>query len=162
MWRTPRLAVAAGAVLLLAACGDSGVETRRADSAGPAPTAPEATVDETTPPPETSPSTEPDQTDPPDTEPDETQSDSTDPDSTEPPSTEDPDGTPGTLQWEQLTDGVETATLEVPVDYEDPDGPTFDLFVARHLAEDPENKIGSLLVNPGGPGFGGSDFAMFA
>ena len=57
---------------------------------------------------------------------------------------------------------VETATLEVPVDYEDPDGPTFDLFLARRLADDQENKIGSLLVNPGGPGFGGADFALFA
>ena len=28
-------------------------------------------------------------------------------------------------------------TLEVPVDYDDPDGPTFELFVARHLADRP-------------------------
>ena len=36
----------------------------------------------------------------------------------------------------------------------------FDLCVAR-LA-DPAKRIGSLLVNPGGPGFGGSDFAVYA
>ena len=66
------------------------------------------------------------------------------------------------MEWEELDEGVETATLEVPVDYEDPDGPTFDLFLARRLADDQENKIGSLLVNPGGPGFGGADFALFA
>ena len=41
-------------------------------------------------------------------------------------------------------------------------GRRFDLFLARRLADDQENKIGSLLVNPGGPGFGGSDFALFA
>jgi pimeloyl-ACP methyl ester carboxylesterase len=68
----------------------------------------------------------------------------------------------GGLQWDELSEGVDTALLEVPVDYDDPDGPTFDLFVARHRATDQENKIGSLLVNPGGPGFGGSDFAIFA
>ena len=50
----------------------------------------------------------------------------------------------------------------MPVDYDDPDGPTFELFVARRLADDQENKIGTLLVNPGGPGFGGSDFAIYA
>ena len=64
--------------------------------------------------------------------------------------------------WEELYPGVETGLLEVPVDYDDPDGPTFELFVARRLADDQENKIGTLLVNPGGPGFGGSDFAIYA
>ena len=54
------------------------------------------------------------------------------------------------------------ATIEVPVDYAKPDGPRFDLFVARYRALDQDNKIGSLLVNPGGPGFGGSDLALFA
>ena len=98
----------------------------------------------------------------------------TDPTSSEPTSPPDTESTPsdpttpstsessGALQWSELSEGVETAVLEVPVDYENPDGPTFELFVARRLADDQENKIGSLLVNPGGPGFGGSDFAIFA
>lgn len=95
-----------------------------------------------------------------------------DTDSSAPPTTADSDTTSpatgdsvdpsGGLQWDELSEGVDTALLEVPVDYDDPDGPTFDLFVARHRATDQENKIGSLLVNPGGPGFGGSDFAIFA
>ncbi|MDO9176090.1 MAG: hypothetical protein Q7V62_14885, partial [Actinomycetota bacterium] len=58
-------------------------------------------------------------------------------------------------------DRVQTGSLEVPIDYSDPSKGTFDLFVARHLAE-PSQRIGSLLVNPGGPGFGGSDFAVYA
>ncbi|MDP2292649.1 MAG: alpha/beta fold hydrolase [Actinomycetota bacterium] len=58
-------------------------------------------------------------------------------------------------------DRVQTGSLEVPIDYADPSKGTFDLFVARHLAE-PSQRIGSLLVNPGGPGFGGSDFAVYA
>jgi len=56
---------------------------------------------------------------------------------------------------------VQTGSLQVPFDYDDPSKGTFDLFVARHLA-DPGQRIGSLLVNPGGPGFGGSDFAIYA
>jgi pimeloyl-ACP methyl ester carboxylesterase len=78
------------------------------------------------------------------------------------PATEDSVESSGGLQWDELSEGVDTALLEVPVDYDDPDGPSFELFVARHRAADQENKIGSLLVNPGGPGFGGSDFAIFA
>ncbi len=69
---------------------------------------------------------------------------------------------PAPLAWEPFNDGVDVATLEVPVNYADPDGPRFELFLARANALDPEQRIGSLLINPGGPGFGGSDFAVFA
>jgi pimeloyl-ACP methyl ester carboxylesterase len=57
---------------------------------------------------------------------------------------------------------VEIGTLEVPVDYDDPAKGTFELFIARRLADDPDRRIGSLLVNPGGPGFGGSDLVVSA
>ena len=57
-----------------------------------------------------------------------------------------------TLAWEECGDGVDCATLAVPVDHADPDGPTLDLALVRHRAEDPERRIGSLLYNPGGPG----------
>jgi pimeloyl-ACP methyl ester carboxylesterase len=64
--------------------------------------------------------------------------------------------------WESFGDDrVEIGSLEVPVDETDPSKGTFDLFVARHLA-DPDRRIGSLLVNPGGPGVGGADFAIGA
>ena len=56
---------------------------------------------------------------------------------------------------------VQVGHLEVPVDYSNASLGTIDLYVARHLA-DPAQRIGSLLVNPGGPGFGGSDFAIYA
>ncbi len=74
------------------------------------------------------------------------------------------DPAPGaSLVWDDFGgDGtVQTSSIEVPIDYSDPSKGTFDLFVARHLA-DPAKRIGSLLVNPGGPGFGGSDFAIYA
>ena len=56
---------------------------------------------------------------------------------------------------------VQIGSLEVPIDHADASKGTFDLYLARHLA-DPGMRIGSLLVNPGGPGFGGSDFAIYA
>ena len=67
------------------------------------------------------------------------------------------------FEWLEFGDDgiVETGHLEVPINYDDPSQGTFDLYVARHLA-DPSQRIGSLLVNPGGPGFGGSDFAIYA
>lgn len=57
---------------------------------------------------------------------------------------------------------VEVGSLSVPVDYTDPSKGTFDLYIARHRANDPAKRIGTLLVNPGGPGVAGSDFAIYA
>ncbi|MCU1358892.1 MAG: hypothetical protein JWN99_181, partial [Ilumatobacteraceae bacterium] len=57
---------------------------------------------------------------------------------------------------------VQTGSLTVPIDYDNPSAGTFDIYIARHLATDPEHRIGSLLVNPGGPGYGGSDWAIYA
>jgi pimeloyl-ACP methyl ester carboxylesterase len=50
--------------------------------------------------------------------------------------------------------GLECATLEVPVDYADPDGRTIVLDLARAPATGPE-RVGSVLVNVGGPGIRG-------
>ncbi len=69
---------------------------------------------------------------------------------------------PAPIEWEPFDDDVDVATLDVPVDYTDPDGDTMELFLAKYHAIDQANRIGTLLVNPGGPGFGGSDFAFFA
>jgi pimeloyl-ACP methyl ester carboxylesterase len=57
---------------------------------------------------------------------------------------------------------VEVGSFTVPVDYTDASKGTFELYIARHPAMKPSERIGSLLINPGGPGFGGSDFALFA
>ncbi|MFG3284216.1 alpha/beta hydrolase [Streptomyces sp. NPDC048111] len=46
----------------------------------------------------------------------------------------------------------ECATMKAPLDYAKPDGPSVDLAVARVKATGPGKRIGSLLVNPGGPG----------
>jgi pimeloyl-ACP methyl ester carboxylesterase len=66
--------------------------------------------------------------------------------------------------WTPSSDNalVESGTFTVPMDYSDPSKGVFDLNIARHLAMKPAERIGSLLVNPGGPGFPGTDFALFA
>lgn len=58
-------------------------------------------------------------------------------------------GARGTLGWEDCR-GVECAVLEVPLDPDDVAGATIELALARRPAEG--ERIGSLLVNPGGPG----------
>ncbi len=63
------------------------------------------------------------------------------------------------LQWTDAGGGVDLAQLVVPRDHGDPTGETISLFVARHRATDPKQRIGTLLVNPGGPGAAGSVLA---
>jgi pimeloyl-ACP methyl ester carboxylesterase len=45
----------------------------------------------------------------------------------------------------------------VPLDYSDPSGPTIEIALERHLAENAAQRIGSLVLNPGGPGVSGLD-----
>ncbi|WP_228717593.1 alpha/beta hydrolase [Allosaccharopolyspora coralli] len=54
---------------------------------------------------------------------------------------------------------IECARVTVPRDYADPAGETITLGVLRKPASDPEQRIGSLLVNPGGPGASGMSSA---
>jgi pimeloyl-ACP methyl ester carboxylesterase len=48
--------------------------------------------------------------------------------------------------------------MEVPLDYDRPRGDRISLALIRRLADDPSARIGSLLVNPGGPGGSGVGF----
>ncbi|WP_205473231.1 alpha/beta hydrolase [Nocardioides sp. SYSU D00038] len=66
------------------------------------------------------------------------------------------------LDWEECRGSDECATLEVPVDYADPTGETIRLALLRVPAEDPDERIGSLVVNPGGPGAPGTTYAESA
>ena len=63
--------------------------------------------------------------------------------------------------WHQFGSdkNVEQGSLQVPIDYNDPSKGKFTLHIVRHKASNPKLRIGSLLVNPGGPGFGGSILA---
>ena len=64
------------------------------------------------------------------------------------------------LDWEACpTDTMPTlecTTVEVPVDWEDPSGETFQLSVNRLPASDLDTNLGSLFLNPGGPGTSGT------
>ena len=55
--------------------------------------------------------------------------------------------------------GWECGTVAVPLDYANPAGPSVQIAVNRRRATNPSQRIGSLLVNPGGPGISGTDFA---
>lgn len=56
----------------------------------------------------------------------------------------------------------ECGNLVVPFDYENPSIGSFTLYLIRRPANIQSTKIGSMLVNPGGPGFGGSGVAADA
>ncbi|MDQ3886183.1 MAG: alpha/beta hydrolase, partial [Actinomycetota bacterium] len=55
--------------------------------------------------------------------------------------------------------GLQCAWVEVPLDYADPEGATARLGLLRRPAEAPAARIGSLLLNPGGPGASGMSAA---
>jgi pimeloyl-ACP methyl ester carboxylesterase len=54
------------------------------------------------------------------------------------------------------------ARLTVPIDYSNPDGDTLKLEMLKVPAASPSKRIGSLVVNPGGPGASGVDYAKAA
>ncbi|AYY12595.1 alpha/beta hydrolase [Actinobacteria bacterium YIM 96077] len=56
------------------------------------------------------------------------------------------------IEWEACEDGLHCATVQVPLDYDDPGGETAELALAKHPAGDPDARLGTLFVNPGGPG----------
>ncbi|MFE3461553.1 alpha/beta hydrolase [Nocardiopsis aegyptia] len=55
---------------------------------------------------------------------------------------------------------LECGTVAVPLDYREPDGRTIDLHLVRAPATGDGERIGSLVINPGGPGVTGSE-ALF-
>ncbi|RKN04850.1 alpha/beta hydrolase [Streptomyces radicis] len=59
---------------------------------------------------------------------------------------------PDPVDWEECGTGLDCATVEVPLEYTDPEGERIPLAVTRHRATDPDRRIGSLFINPGGPG----------
>lgn len=63
------------------------------------------------------------------------------------------------LQWRECEVG-ECATLTVPLDYAKPTGPTIKIAVNRMKAKG--KRQGALVVNPGGPGGSGVDYAAAA
>lgn len=61
------------------------------------------------------------------------------------------------IDWKPCTDlefsaPVECATVQVPLDYDQPDGEQIDIAINRLAAADPAVREGAILFNPGGPG----------
>src|SRR5690606_10897088 len=63
-----------------------------------------------------------------------------------------PASTPDPIEWEECGEGLDCATAELQLDYSDPADEQFPLAVTRHRATDPDRRVGSLFINPGGPG----------
>ncbi len=78
-----------------------------------------------------------------------------------PPATPPPEVPVETLVWTDCG-FLECATLPVPVDHADPEGPTMGLALARARTTTDEERIGSLLINPGGPGGSGIELLTSA
>lgn len=54
------------------------------------------------------------------------------------------------------------ASVKLPIDYDKPNGAKTEVAVARYRSPDQKERLGTLFVNPGGPGGSAVDFAYFA
>jgi pimeloyl-ACP methyl ester carboxylesterase len=66
------------------------------------------------------------------------------------------------LVWEPCRDADQCTTIKVPLDYAEPGGRSISLSVLKVPAGAPKERVGSLVVNPGGPGGSGVDYAANA
>jgi pimeloyl-ACP methyl ester carboxylesterase len=66
------------------------------------------------------------------------------------------------LRWYRCYSNAECATVRVPLDYDTPHGASTEIAVLRLRARNPKARIGSLFVNPGGPGGLGTELAYAA
>ena len=66
------------------------------------------------------------------------------------------------LKWRDCYGNYQCSNLLVPIDYQDLSVGAFSLALLRYQALDQDRRIGSLVVNPGGPGASGVDYAYNA
>lgn len=64
-----------------------------------------------------------------------------------------------TLSWHNCSDGMQCTNVRAPIDWDAPADGSITLAVIRHRASG--TSLGSLLVNPGGPGGSGVDFVAY-
>src|SRR6202140_422107 len=62
------------------------------------------------------------------------------------------------LTWPDCQGGFQCATVQAPLDYANPNAGTIGIAISRLPATDTANRIGSVLINPGGPGASGLDW----
>jgi len=66
------------------------------------------------------------------------------------------------LRWYACYGWAQCTTAEVPLDYDEPYGARTTIALLRVRAKDRKNRIGSLFVNPGGPGASATTFALMS
>ena len=67
-----------------------------------------------------------------------------------------------TLKWSNCLENFQCATLQVPIDYTDESLGQFDIALIRYRDPNQHDRIGSLVLNPGGPGVSGIEYALSA
>ena len=67
-----------------------------------------------------------------------------------------------TLKWSTCHESFQCATLKVPIDYANESLGEFDIAVVRYRDPNQHDRLGSLVVNPGGPGVSGVEYALNA
>jgi len=67
-----------------------------------------------------------------------------------------------TIQWQACSDGFQCGTFTVPVDYSHITADHFTLRIIRRPATNTKERLGSLIVNPGGPGASAIEYAAAA
>ena len=161
MKQAAAVGVLAVAVIAGLACGDS--------ASAPAATPTAATETTSTPPPTQAPSTPTPTatpTPPPTPTPEPTPTATPDPTATptpDPTATPTPTLTPEAIPANQgivwstceSSPQFECAVVEVPADYREPEAGSLSIAINVHRATEPDERIGNLLVNPGGPGGSG-------
>jgi pimeloyl-ACP methyl ester carboxylesterase len=66
------------------------------------------------------------------------------------------------LHWKSCGDSFQCSTLTVPMDYSNPAQRSLRIAMIRLPATDQKHRLGSLVINPGGPGGSGIDYARQA
>jgi pimeloyl-ACP methyl ester carboxylesterase len=66
------------------------------------------------------------------------------------------------LLWTDCGGRFQCTTAQVPLDYDHPFARSIEVALIRRPATDPTSRIGSLFLNPGGPGLSGVDFVRTA
>src|ERR1700674_3995544 len=69
-----------------------------------------------------------------------------------------PTSSPTLLTWSDCQGGFQCTTVQAPLDYAHPDAGTIGIAISRKPATNTGNRLGSVLVNPGGPGASGIDW----
>jgi len=66
------------------------------------------------------------------------------------------------LSWRSCNEGIQCAKLRVPLSYDSPGASAIDLSLVRLRTPRQAGRIGSLILNPGGPGGSGIDYGRAA